>query len=336
MIAPLTTTPAPVARDFTPGRTATTRDLVSRLVVALHDELTTLFTTLDGGGTFTEDPWERPGGGGGVSRTLVEGATFEKAGINRALVDGTLSEEAAARLAARRVGPGATFFAAGVSLVVHPRSPMVPTVHLNVRYFEIANADGGPSDAWVGGGTDLTPTYPFPEDARDFHRALHALCGAHDASLYPCFKRACDEYFVNRHRGNEARGVGGIFFDHLRPGEDPAGLGMAGLLALLGDVGRSPAQAYAPLVERHRHTPWGDAERELQLARRGRYAEFNLLHDRGTHFGLQTGARTDSVLMSLPPLASWAPVVAAPGSSADRLAAMLAPRDWAGEPTADV
>ena len=306
-------------------------------ITALHDEVTARFAALDGGGQFREERWQRAGGGGGVSRLLTDGATFEKAGINRSVVDGTLSEAMQSRLGGRvRAGDPLTFFAAGLSLVVHPRSPLVPTVHLNVRYFELADAAGELRDAWFGGGTDLTPTFPSPDDARAFHRALRSVCDAHHESLYPRFKAACDAYFRNEHRGGEARGVGGIFFDHLRPDEDVSALDGAALFAFAGDVARSLSTAYAPIVERRRRTRYGDGERRLQLVRRGRYVEFNLLHDRGTLFGLQTGARIESVLMSLPPVATWdgargASPGEAGGSLDAALEAMLVPRDWAGE-----
>lgn len=295
----------------------------------LQQEITTLFESLDGG-RFTEEQWERKGGGGGHARLLAEGALFEKAGVNRALVEGILPPEAAARLGGR-MPEGATphFFATGVSVVVHPRSPMVPTVHLNVRYFELSDADGELCDAWFGGGTDLTPMYPHPEDAVHFHRTLKAVCDAAHPAVHPAMKAWCDEYFRNLHRENEARGVGGIFFDHLRPSENDYGLDAAGVLRFATAIGRVLTEAYAPIVRRRRDEPWGERERALQLFRRSRYVEFNLLHDRGTLFGLQTGARTESVLMSMPPLAAWpAPREPDPGSIEDELAAMLRPRDW--------
>jgi coproporphyrinogen III oxidase len=212
---------------------------------------------------------------------------------------------------------------------VHPRSPMVPTVHLNVRYFEITGASGEPIDAWFGGGTDLTLTYPFPDDAVHFHRTLKAVCERHHPNFYPRFKTWCDHYFVNTHRQDERRGVGGIFFDNLRAGE--GGLCLERLLAFVADVGSVLPQAYGPIVERRRDVPYGDRERRFQLARWGRYVEFNLVHDRGTLFGLQTGARIDSVLMSLPPLAAWdTSAVYQPGSFEAELLGMLEPRDWAG------
>lgn len=305
------------------------RDRVTALVERLHDETTAFFAGLDGGGSFQEDRWARPGGGGGVARVLTGGATFEKAGINRSTVAGVLPPGAAARLGARGVsGDEAEFFATGMSLVVHPASPMVPTVHLNIRYFELAGPSDEPADAWFGGGTDLTPTYPFPEDAVHFHRTLRTICDRHHPAFYPRFKSWCDHYFVNTHRGDERRGIGGIFFDNLRDGE--GGLSPDRLLDFVLDAGGALPAAYAPIVERRRALPYGERERRFQLARRGRYVEFNLVHDRGTLFGLQTHARTESVLMSLPPVAAWdyAPEYA-PGSFEAELLAMLQPRDWA-------
>jgi len=321
----------------TASATAVRRARVAGWVAALHDEVTDAFTALDGGGRFGEERWQRAEGGGGVSRLLVDGATFEKAGINRSVVDGPLPAAVRARFGGRgAMGEPLSFFAAGVSLVVHPRSPLVPTVHLNVRYVELTDGSGELRDAWFGGGTDLTPTYPSPEDARAFHRALRAVCDVHHQSLYPRFKAGCDAYFRNAHRGGEARGVGGIFFDHVRPDEDLSALDGPALFAFAGDVGRSLGTAYAPIVDRRRTARYGERERRLQLRRRGRYVEFNLLHDRGTLFGLQTGARIESVLMSLPPVASWTGMSStSPGDRPDSLdaalEAMLVPRDWAGE-----
>jgi coproporphyrinogen III oxidase len=304
-------------------------EVVSR-IERLHDQATDLFTGLDRGGSFREDRWEREGGGGGVSRMLTEGNTFEKAGVNRSTVEGVLAPQLAQRIGAQTRGLEAeTFFVTGLSLVVHPRSPMVPTVHLNVRYFEIAGPEGEVRDAWFGGGTDLTPTYPYPDDAAHFHRALKAGCDRHHPSFYPRFKTWCDHYFVNIHRGDERRGVGGIFFDHLRAGE--GGLCLERLLGFVSEIGSVLPSAYRPLVERRRDLPYGERERRFQLARRGRYVEFNLVHDRGTLFGLQTGARIESVLMSLPPLAAWEYAPTYPsGSFESQLLDMLEPRDWAG------
>jgi coproporphyrinogen III oxidase len=313
-----------------PDAAPLTRDDASRWIARLHDDVVELFESLDHGGKFREDRWDREGGGGGTARVLIEGETFEKAGINRSEVFGELPPAAAKRLGGQGAAQGDTrFYATGMSLVVHPRSPMIPTVHLNVRYFELSDGDGNPTDAWFGGGTDLTPTYPFEEDAVLFHRALRDLCDRHHHAFYPRFKAWCDEYFRNTHREGEARGIGGIFFDHLRPGAADGGLNAAAMHAFVDDVGRALRTAYAPIVDRRRDTPYGDEERGFQLERRGRYVEFNLLHDRGTTFGLQTNARVESVLMSLPPLAAWnyAPSYAA-GSFQARLIGMLQPRDW--------
>ncbi len=303
---------------------------IAAIIEALHDDATRFFSELDGGGRFREDAWQRPGGGGGVSRVLAGGEVFEKCGVNRSVVEGAMPAQLARRIGAQAAGEGeSAFFVAGLSIVAHPRSPKVPTVHLNVRYFEIAAADGAVSDAWFGGGTDLTPTYPHADDAVHFHRALKAVADRHHRTFYPRFKTWCDNYFVNLHRGEERRGVGGIFFDHLRAGD--SGLDGRGLLEFVVDVGRALPAAYGPIVRRRRDEPYGERERRFQLVRRGRYVEFNLVHDRGTLFGLQTNARIESVLMSLPPLAAWeyAPAYEA-GSFEAELLAMLDPRDWAG------
>ena len=308
------------------------REQATRWIERAHDDITRFFEEADGEGRFREDPWERPGGGGGVSRVMLEGAVFEKAGVNRSAVYGELTPGVNERLGGR-VPPDRTanFFVTGVSVVVHPRSPMVPTVHLNVRYFELTADDGEVLDAWVGGGADLTPYYPFPEDAAHFHRALRGICDRHAPTFYPRFKAWCDQYFVNPHRGGEARGVGGIFFDHLRPAEER--MTMEGLRRFAEDVGRCFPAAYGSIVQRRRATPYGERERAFQLFRRGRYVEFNLVHDRGTLFGLRTAARIESVLMSLPPVAGWsyAPVWEE-GSFEHRLMDMLTPRDWAEAP----
>jgi coproporphyrinogen III oxidase len=313
--------PLPLADD------AYDRIRATAWTVSVHEEITELLTTLDGGGEFAEEQWTRDGGGGGVSRLLVEGATFEKAGVNRSMVHGVLPPEALQRLGVRGVEGEVRFFASGVSVVVHPRSPRIPTVHLNVRFFELTDDEGHAVDRWFGGGTDLTPMYPQPEDAALFHRGLAEVCEPFGRALHPRFKAWCDDYFVNRHRTQERRGVGGIFYDHLRPHE--FGPDRRSLHGLAVAVGTSLRATYAPIVEARRDAPWGPEERALQLERRGRYVEFNLLHDRGTLFGLQTSARTDSVLMSLPPHASWPRPGGHPeGSLGARLTSMLAPRDW--------
>ena len=262
---------------------------------------------------------------------LSGGTTFEKAGINRSIVEGVLEPALAERLLSRGGQEPIRFFAAGMSLVIHPRSPMIPTVHLNVRYLELGSLDGRPEDVWFGGGTDLTPTYPFPEDALHFHRALQGICARYHPRFYPEFKAWCDRYFSNAHRGGEARGIGGLFFDHLRPDDERFALGVDDLFRFADAIGRSLAEAYMPIVDRRRQLPYGDRERRFQLQRRGRYVEFNLLHDRGTVFGLQTGGRVESILMSLPPRVRWVyDHRPEPGSAEARLLAVLgAPRDWA-------
>lgn len=305
------------------------REAMTRWTAGLHDAVTEMFERLDGS-RFEEASWERKGGGGGQARLLSEGRVFEKAGVNRALVEGILPPEAAARLGGKvPEGTTAHFFATGVSVVAHPRSPMVPTVHLNVRYFELYDADGNRHDAWYGGGTDLTPMHPFLEDARHFHTVLKRTCDAANPAIYPAYKKWCDEYFRNTHRDNEARGVGGVFFDHLRAADQPFGMDAEQLHRFVDSVGRVLTDAYAPLVERRQSLPFTERDKTLQLFRRSRYVEFNLLHDRGTLFGLQTGARTESVLMSMPPVAAWpAPRTPEPGSIEAQLAAMLVPQDW--------
>ncbi len=261
---------------------------------------------------------------------MIEGATFEKGGVNRSVVYGRLPAAAAAKLGGRGVSDGESlFFATGVSLVFHPRSPMIPTVHLNVRYFEISDDDGNLRDAWYGGGTDITPMYPFPDDVQHFHRTLASVCNRFHPSLHTRFKPWCDEYFRNTHRDNETRGCGGVFFDHLRPGEDESGMDPETTMAFVDAVGRSLIEAYGPIVERRRQVDYGDRERSFQLVRRGRYVEFNLVHDRGTHFGLHTAARIESVLMSMPPLAAWPYAPTWPADSFESaLLRMLEPRDW--------
>ncbi len=308
---------------------ASQREEMARWTAELHGVITAMFESLDGS-SLVESVWERTGGGGGQSRLLADGRVFEKAGVNRALVEGPLPPEAAVRLGVH-LSAGSTphFFATGVSVVAHPRSPKVPTVHLNVRYFELSDAEGNLRDAWYGGGMDLTPMHPISEDARHFHGVLKRACDGFNPAIYPEYKARCDAYFRNPHRDNEARGVGGIFFDHVRPTEQPFGMDAATLHRFVDRVGRLLESAYAPLVREHRDEPYTERDRALQLFRRARYVEFNLLHDRGTLFGLQTGARTESVLMSLPPVAAWpAPTPVQPGSIEAALAAMLVPQDW--------
>jgi coproporphyrinogen III oxidase len=258
------------------------RGRVAGFLRGLQDKITAELEAADGS-RFREDPWDRPGGGGGRTRVLAGGSIFEKAGVNFSEVHGDLGDEASRVLP----GEGRAFYATGISLVLHPLSPMVPTVHANFRYFERGKR------AWFGGGSDLTPYYLHDEDARHFHSVWKAACDRHDPAYYPRFKRWCDEYFFLPHRG-EARGVGGIFFDHLE-GD------MERLFGFFQDAGKSFLDAYLPILESRRGEPWGEVERQFQLARRGRYVEFNLLYDRGTLFGLKSGGNAEAILMSLPP-----------------------------------
>src|SRR6266436_6577735 len=261
---------------------------------------------------FREDSWTRDGGGGGRTRILEEGNVFEKAGVNFSSVHGNLPEQFAAKIP---LGSGTSFFAAGVSLVFHPRSPMVPAVHANFRYLEKGDA------AWFGGGTDLTPCYPFAEDAAHFHRTIKQACDRHNPEFYPRFKKACDEYFMLKHRG-EMRGIGGIFFDYVQGDAEKN-------FAFVQDAGNSFITAYLPIAKLRMNEPYGEKERQYQLYRRGRYVEFNLLYDRGTIFGLETRGRTESILMSLPPLVRWVyDFKPEPGSREEKALEFYQPRDW--------
>ncbi len=278
----------------------------------------------DGEARFSTDRWSRPGGGGGVSRVLEGGRVFEKAGVNWSDVDGELPEDFAAQLP----GWGRRFRATGVSLVLHPRSPMVPTTHANFRFLEKGDA------AWFGGGADLTPYYLWREDAEHFHRTLAAACDAHTpVGDYPRFKRWCDEYFFIKHRA-ETRGVGGIFYDYVghAPGHERATTAdLEAAFAMAGACGDAFVPAYVPIVEQRRDEAYGDDERRWQLLRRGRYVEFNLVYDRGTTFGLKTGGRIESILMSLPPLVRWDHDVSPPGPREAALVEVLrTPVDWLG------
>jgi coproporphyrinogen III oxidase len=280
---------------------------------ALQDEITRRLEAVDGAARFREDEWQRPGGGGGRTRVLADGAVFERAGVNFSAVEGDLP----AAFAASIPGEGTAFYATGISLVLHPRSPHVPTVHANFRFL------ARPGNAWFGGGADLTPYYPRLEDVRHFHETLRAACDRHDPGHYPRFKRWADDYFFLAHRG-ETRGVGGIFFDDLAGDLDRT-------FAFVKDAGRAFVPAYVPIAERRRDEPFTAAERDFQLWRRGRYVEFNLVYDRGTLFGLKTAGRTESILMSLPPLVSWRyDFHPAPGTPEARAMECLRPIDWLG------
>ncbi len=277
----------------------------------------------DGRADFIEDEWQRPEGGGGRTRVLSNGQLIEKGGVNFSRVTGERLPPSAT--AHRPELAGARWQAMGVSLVIHPENPYVPTSHANVRFFEARTPAGEPV-WWFGGGYDLTPYYPFEEDCRHWHQVAANACAPFGADVYPRFKQWCDDYFFIRHR-NEARGIGGLFFDDLNDWD------FATTFDFMRAVGDSYLEAYLPILERRRNHPYGEREREFQLYRRGRYVEFNLVYDRGTLFGLQSGGRTESILMSLPPLVrwdyAWAPE---PDSPEARLAdEFLQPRDWLAE-----
>ena len=289
----------------------------------LHDRITTAIEEVDGRGRFRRDRWERAEGGGGESRVLSDGALFEQAGIGFSHVTGNRLPPSATQQ--RPDLAGASFVATGISLVFHPRNPFVPTTHANVRFF-IAEKPGVEPAWWFGGGFDLTPYYPFDADILHWHRVAQAACEPFGADVYPRYKDWCDRYFFLKHR-NETRGVGGLFFDDLHE------WGFERCFEFQRSVGDHFLSGYLPIVERRRDTPYTEAERDFQLYRRGRYVEFNLVYDRGTLFGLQSGGRTESILMSLPPLVrwryDWRPE---PGT---REAALycdyLRPRDWLTE-----
>ena len=305
--------------DSTPFSASTVRTYL----VGLQTRITDALAALDGG-SFVVDPWEKPAGeilqGNGITKILEEGAVFERAGCGFSHVRGPKLPPSATQH--RPELAGAPFEAMGVSLVFHPRNPYVPTVHMNVRMIA-AKAQDGTEVCWFGGGMDLTPFYGFEDDARYFHQTCKDALQPFGADKYPRFKTWCDDYFFLKHR-NEARGVGGVFFD------DFSELGQERSFDMLRAVGDAFLLAYLPIVERRRNTPYGERERAFQLYRRGRYVEFNLVWDRGTHFGLQSGGRTESILLSMPPLVSWAYArTHAPGSPEEALTTQfLTGREW--------
>jgi len=320
---------------------ADAKDRVSQLMQQLQDEICQTLEALDGVGRFQEDAWERVEGGGGRSRVLRDGAVFEQGGVGFSAVWG--DQLPPSILAQRPEAAGHRFFATGTSLVLHPRNPYVPTVHLNYRYFE-----AGPV-WWFGGGTDLTPYYLFAEDAAHFHSSLKQACDVYHPNYYPVFKLWCDEYFYLKHR-QENRGIGGIFFDYQDgrgklyrgPQADgaaaaysnqvgtPEPRGWEEIFAFVRGSGEAFLPAYLPIVERRQGLEYGDRQRQFQLYRRGRYVEFNLVHDRGTIFGLQTNGRTESILMSLPPLVRWEyGYKPEPNTPEAELYEFLKPQDWA-------
>ncbi len=288
----------------------------------LQDEITSTLENIDGKATFREDLWEREQGGGGRTRVIENGAVFEKGGVNISEVHGPL---APAMQQYFKVGD-VDFYATGISLVIHPKSPMVPTVHANFRYFEMYEKDGTVVDSWFGGGLDLTPYYLFEEDATHFHQICKEVCDRHDCADYADFKKKCDEYFHNAHRG-EARGIGGLFYDYCRATDE---FTMQDWLAFQKDMGSNFLNAYTPIVEKRKELDYHQSHRDWQEIRRGRYVEFNLIHDKGTLFGLKTNGRIESILMSLPPHVQWAyDHQPEKGSEEEKLLKVLRePREW--------
>ena len=296
---------------------------VKRYLSGLQDRITAAVENVDSV-KFRRDAWDRPEGGGGESRVLSDGAAFERAGVSIAHVFGGKMPSAASNL--RPEIAGAPFEAMGLSLVFHPRNPHAPTTHCNVRFLE-ARPNDGPAVWWFGGGFDLTPYYPYDEDVRHWHRTARDACQAFGSGVYEKYKAWCDRYFFLPHR-NETRGVGGLFFDDLNDG------GFERSFAFLRSVGDHFLPAFMPIMERRKDQPYGARERQFQLYRRGRYVEFNLVYDRGTLFGLQSGGRTESILMSMPPLVRWEYDWRPPqGSPEARLYEYLRPRDYLAEST---
>jgi coproporphyrinogen III oxidase len=297
-------------------------EAVREYLLSVQDAICGALEKEDGQQPFVEDRWDRDGGGGGRTRVLRDGAVFEQAGVNFSHVFGDTLPPSATASRPELAGRG--FEALGVSLVIHPRNPHVPTSHANVRFF-CAEKEGAEPVWWFGGGFDLTPYYPLREDVVEWHRTARDICAPYGETVYPRFKQWCDEYFFLKHR-NEARGVGGLFFDDLNE------WGFERSFEFTRAVADGYTDAYLPIVRKRRETPWTAQQREFQLYRRGRYVEFNLVWDRGTLFGLQSGGRTESILMSLPPLVSWRyDWQPEPGSpEAELTETYLKPTDWLG------
>ena len=306
------------------------KDKFFNYIHELQDTITSKLEAIDGKAIFKEDIWKRPdtsrglstGGGGGRTRVIENGNVFEKGGVNISKVHGKLPDSMQKHFGV----DDADFFACGLSLVLHPKNPMVPTVHANWRYFEMYDQQGNIVDQWFGGGQDLTPYYLFEEDAQHFHQTCKTACDTHNPKFYPKYKARCDEYFYNAHR-NEGRGIGGLFFDYCKKTED---MNMQNWYDFVAEVGDSFLEAYVPIVEKRKALPYTKEQRDWQEIRRGRYVEFNLVHDKGTLFGLKTNGRIESILMSLPPHVQWVydhhPDV---GSDEEKLIQILKePKDW--------
>lgn len=275
----------------------TMKDKFYQYIQELQDSITAGLEAVDGKAKFQEDLWKRPEGGGGRTRVIENGNVFEKGGVNISAVHGELPESLQQYFGVS----DANFFACGLSLVIHPKSPMVPTVHANWRYFEMYDKEGNIVDQWFGGGQDLTPYYLYEKDAAHFHTVCKTACDKHNPEFYPKYKARCDEYFYNSHR-NEGRGIGGLFFDYCKKTDD---MTMENWYDFVTEVGNSFLDAYLPIVEKRKDLSYTKEQRDWQEIRRGRYVEFNLVHDKGTLFGLKTNGRIESILMSLPPHVQW-------------------------------
>jgi len=288
----------------------------------LQDQITSKIEAVEGLAVFEEDIWEREEGGGGRTRVIENGDVFEKGGVNISAVHGELPEVLRNQF---KVKEG-NFFACGLSLVLHPTNPFVPTVHANWRYFEMYDDTGNIVTQWFGGGQDLTPYYLFDEDAIHFHTVCKSACDTHDLEFYPKFKKTCDEYFWNAHR-NEARGIGGLFFDYQK---ETAAYSIEDRFNFVTEIGNSFLKSYVPIVEKRKEITFTKAHKDWQEIRRGRYVEFNLVHDRGTLFGLKTNGRIESILMSLPPIVQWKyNYQPEKDSEEERLLSILVkPKDW--------
>ena len=298
------------------------KDKFFNYIQQLQDTIVAKLEAVDGKAKFREDLWERKEGGGGRSRVIENGAVFEKGGVNISKVHGPLNP---AMQKYFNVGD-VDFFACGLSLVLHPKNPFVPTVHANWRYFEMYEKDGTLVDSWFGGGQDLTPYYLFEEDAVHFHQTCKNVCDKHNTNFHLIYKQQCDDYFYNAHR-NEARGLGGLFFDHCKANEE---MTMDNWFNFVTDVGNSFLEAYVPIVEGRKDMTFTESNREWQEIRRGRYVEFNLIHDKGTLFGLKTDGRIESIFMSFPPTVQWRYNHEPEKNSEEEklLAVLKHPKDW--------
>lgn len=291
----------------------------------LQDDICAALENCDGKSKFVEERWGREGGGGGRTRVIKDGNVFEKGGVNTSVVYGKVTEKMRHFMPDMQAGD--SWFACGLSMVLHPSNPFVPTTHCNYRLFELYDEAGNVMDRWFGGGTDLTPYYLFVEDAKHFHQAYKDVCDQYDAGFYPEMKKECDEYFVNRHRDNENRGIGGIFYDHKRPTEEKDS---AFWMRFAKDCGYALIDGYIPIANKRKGMSYSPENKFWQEIRRGRYTEFNLVWDRGTIFGLKTNGRTESILMSLPPTVRFEyDYHPAPGSEEAKLEdACLHPKEW--------